>query len=184
MAAVAFESLVPLACIITYAICLRRCPHPLARAIPLMTATTWVLACACAYAPQRIRYGATIACVLICWWRAGSLVLHACTSIRARGVSLIACLGCILALCVAACPLAAALAAAAKWHGMALFCAKALGACGLWFSLSIAVLDRYARTHRCNPKDHVDVIIVPGAALRGNRPSPFLTSRLDRALEL
>lgn len=184
MAAMAFELLVPLACIIAYAICLRRYPYSFARAIPLMTATTWVLVCACAYAPQCIRSGATIACILICWWRAGSLVLHVCTSIRARGISLIACLGCILALCVAACPLAAALAAAAKWHGTALFCAKALGACGLWFSLSVATLDRYARTHRGNPEDRIDAIIVPGAALGGNRPSPFLISRLDRALEL
>lgn len=184
MAAVAFELLVPLACIIACAICHRHKPHPFTCAIPLMMATTWALERAGAYGPQSIRMGTAIACILICWWCAGSLVLHVCTSIRARGVSLIACLGCALAICVAACPLAAALAAAAKWRGVALFCAKALHACSLWFSLSIAALDRYARTHRCDPKDPIDVIIVPGAALGGNRPSPFLTSRLDRALEL
>lgn len=184
MAAIAFELLVPLACIIAYAICRRRHPDSFTRMIPLMTTATWVLERACAQAVQAPRLGAAIIAITICWWCAGSLALHVCTSMRTRGPSLIACLGCILALCVAACPLAAALAAAAKWHGVVLFCAKALSTCGIWFSLSIAALDRYARTHRCDPKDRIDVIIVPGAALRGSRPSPFLASRLERALEL
>lgn len=184
MAAMAFEFLVPLACIIAYAICRRRRPGSFTRVIPLMTATTWVLERTCAYASQGPRLGASVICIMVCWWCAGSLVLHVCTSIRARGPSLTACLGCVLALCIVACSLALPVAMGAKWHNIALFCANALHACGLWFSLSIAALDRYARTHRCTPKDCVDAIIVPGAALRGSRPSPFLASRLERALEL
>ena len=184
MAAAAYESLVPLACIIAYTICHRRQPHPFTCAIPLMTAITWALERACAYGSQGLRLGAAIACSLFCWWCAGSFVLHVSTSIRARGASLIACLGCVLALCVVACPLALPFATAVGWRGMVLFCTKVLHACSLWFSLSIAALDRYAHTHRCNPDDRVDVIIVPGAALNGSRPSPFLTSRIERALEL
>ena len=184
MAAMAFELLVPLACIAAYVICRNRHPRPFTCAVPLMAAITWALERACMHAPQELRVSATVVCALICWRCAGSLVLHVFTSVRARGISSIACLGCVLALCVAACPLAPALATAAKWRGMALFCAKALGACSLWFSLSIVALDRYARTHRGHPENRIDAIIVPGAALRGNCPSPFLTSRLDRALEL
>lgn len=184
MAAAAFELLVPLACIAAYVICRNRHPRPFTCAVPLMAAITWALERACMHAPQELRVSATIACILICWWRAGSLVLHVCTSICSRGISSIACLGCVLALYVAACPLAPAVAVAARWKGAALLCANVPGACSLWFSLSIATLDRYARTHRGSPEDRIDAIIVPGAALRGNRPSPFLISRLDRALEL
>lgn len=184
MAAVAFELLIPLVCIAAYIICRRRHPRPFTCAVPLMAAITWVLVRACMHAPQELRFSATVACVLICWWCAGSLVLHVCTSVRARGVSSIACLGCVLAICVAVCPLVPAVAVAAGWKGAVLLCANIPGACSLWFSLSIVALDRYARTHRGNPEDRIDAIIVPGAALRGNRPSPFLISRLDRALEL
>ncbi len=184
MAAAAFELLIPLVCIAAYIICRRRHPRPFTCAVPLMAAITWALERACMHAPQELRFSATIACILICWSCAGSLVLHVCTSICSRGISSIACLGCVLAICVAACPLVPAVAVAAGWKGAVLLCANVPGACSLWFSLSVATLDRYARTHRCDPKDRVDVIIVPGAALRGNRPSPFLTSRLDRALEL
>lgn len=184
MAAMAFELLVPLACIAAYVICRNRHPRPFTCAVPLMAAITWVLVRACMHAPQELRFSATVACVLICWWCAGSLVLHVFTSVRARGISAIACLGCVLALCVAVCPLAPAVAVAAGWKGAVLLCANIPGACSLWFSLSIVAFDRYARTHRGNPEDRIDAIIVPGAALRGNRPSPFLISRLDRALEL
>lgn len=184
MAAMAFELLVLLVCIIAYAICRRRHPDSFTCVIPLMTATTWVLERAYAQAAQAPRLGAAIIVIMICWWCAGSLALHVCTSIRTHGLSLIACLGCILSLCIVVCSLALPVAMGAKWHGAALFCANALHACGLWFSLSIAALDRYAHTHRCNPKDCVDAIIVPGAALNGSRPSPFLASRLERALEL
>lgn len=184
MAAMAFELLVLLVCIIAYAICRRRRPGSFTCVIPLMTATTWVLERACTQAAQAPRLDAAIIVITICWWCAGSLALHVCTSMRTRGPSLIACLGCVLSLCIVACSLALPVAMGAKLHGAALFCANALHACGLWFSLSIAALDRYAHTHRCNPKDCVDVIIVPGAALRGSRPSPFLASRLERALEL
>lgn len=184
MAAMAFELLIPLVCIAAYIICRRRHPQPFTCAVPFMAAITWVLVRACMHAPQELRFSATVACVLICWWCAGSLVLHVFTSVRARGISPIACLGCVLALCVAVCPLAPAVAVAAGWKGAVLLCANIPGACSLWFSLSIVAFDRYACTHRCDPKDRVDVIIVPGAALRGNCPSPFLTSRLDRALGL
>ena len=184
MAAMAFELLVLLVCIIAYAICRRRRPGSFTCVIPLMTATTWVLERACTQAAQAPRLGAAIIVITICWWCAGSLALHICTSMRTRGPSLIACLGCVLSLCIVACSLALPVAMGAKWHGAALFCANALHACGLWFSLSIAALDLYAHMHRCNPKDYVDAIIVPGAALRGSRPSPFLASRLERALEL
>lgn len=184
MAAMAFELLVSLACIIAYTIYRRRHPGSFTCVIPLMTATTWVLERACVQTAQAPRLGAAIIVITICWWCAGSLALHICTSMRTRGPSLIACLGCVLALCIVACSLALPVAMGAKWHGAALFCANALHACGLWFSLSIAALDRYAHTHQCSPKDYVDAIIVPGAALRGSRPSPFLTSRLERALEL
>lgn len=184
MAAMAFESLVLLACIAAYVICRNRHPRPFTCAVPLMAAIAWVLVRVCMHAPQELRFSATVACVLICWWCSGSLVLHVCTSVRARGVSSIACLGCVLAICVAVCPLVPAVAVAAGWKGAVLLCANVPGACSLWFSLSIVALDRYARTHRGNPEDRIDAIIVPGAALRGNRPSPFLISRLDRALEL
>lgn len=184
MAAVAFELLIPLVCIAAYIICRRRHPRPFTCAVPLMAAITWVLVRACMHAPQELRFSATVACVLICWWCSGSLVLHVCTSICSRGISSIACLGCVLAICVAVCPLVPAVAVAAGWKGAVLLCANVPGACSLWFSLSIDAFDRYARTHRGNPKDRIDVIIVPGAALRGNRPSPFLISRLDRALGL
>lgn len=184
MAAIAFELLIPLVCIAAYIICRRRHPRPFTCAVPLMAAITWALERACMHAPQELRFSATVACILICWRCAGSLVLHVCTSVRARGISSIACLGCVLAICVAACPLVPAVAVAAGWKGAALLCANIPGAYSLWFSLSIVALDRYACTHRGNPEDRIDAIIVPGAALRGNCPSPFLTSRLDRALEL
>ena len=181
MAAMAFELLVLLVCIIAYAICRRRHHGSFTCVIPLMTATTWALERACVQAAQAPRLGAAIIVITICWWCAGSLALHVCTSMRTRGPSLIACLGCVLSLCIVACSLALPVAMGAKWHGAALFCANALHAGDLWFSLSIAAFDRYARTHRCNPKDCVDVIIVPGAALSGSRPTPFLTTQQERS---
>lgn len=121
MAAMAFELFVLLVCIIAYAICRRRHPDSFTCVIPLMTATTCMLERACVQAAQAPRLGAVIIAITICWWCAGSLALHVCTSMRTRGPSLIACLGCVLALCIVACSLALPVAMGAKWHGAALF---------------------------------------------------------------
>ena len=58
-----------------------------------------------------------------------------------------------------------------------------LGAIGIFLATSVAVW-RAAHTDEARRVDHVDAIVVLGAAQYNGRPSPVLRARLDHALQL
>ena len=56
---------------------------------------------------------------------------------------------------------------------------------GLWFSFTLVALLLYSWFYRVLPRRRVyDYIVVHGAGLVGDKPSPLLAGRLDRALKL
>ncbi|MBS5479089.1 MAG: YdcF family protein, partial [Coriobacteriia bacterium] len=56
---------------------------------------------------------------------------------------------------------------------------------GLWFSFTLVALLLYSWFYRVLPRRRTyDYIVVHGAGLVGDKPSPLLAGRLDRALEL
>lgn len=56
---------------------------------------------------------------------------------------------------------------------------------GLWFSFTFVALLLYSWLYRILPRKRIyDYIIIHGAGLNGNEPSPLLAGRIDKALEL
>lgn len=56
---------------------------------------------------------------------------------------------------------------------------------GLWFSFTFVALLMYSWLYRILPKNRrYDYIIIHGAGLDGEKPTPLLAGRIDRALEL
>lgn len=56
---------------------------------------------------------------------------------------------------------------------------------GLWFSFTLVALLLYSWLYRTLPRKRVyDYIIIHGAGLSGDRPTPLLAGRLDKGIEL
>lgn len=56
---------------------------------------------------------------------------------------------------------------------------------GLWFSFTLVALFLYSWLYRRLPKRRLyDYIVIHGAGLVGDRPSPLLAGRIDKAIEL
>lgn len=112
------------------------------------------------------------------------LLRHVRASLVARGPSAAAAVGVAFSLILVCCAAAGSASLFTEMPFAAELLARVADACAIWFSISVFALRWHAASHRTDPDGPIDAIIVPGAALAGAEPSPFLASRLDRAIEL
>ncbi len=114
-----------------------------------------------------------------------SLVVNAVIVCRREGVSVVSLLPLALAFMVVFPVVALVVAVLAQLGFVALGVLALLTALDVWFSFSYVALLLYSWVYRKIPRERVyDYIVVHGAGLMGDRPTPLLAGRLDRALDL
>ncbi|BDR53540.1 hypothetical protein KIM372_14470 [Bombiscardovia nodaiensis] len=113
------------------------------------------------------------------------LIVNNLILIRHEGLRLSTLLPVLLALCLAACMTLYPLLLAYKAPNWAVSLAGLVTLEGIWFFFSFAALLLYSYFYRLLPrKRQYDFIIVHGAGLSGEQPTPLLRGRLDKALQL
>ncbi len=114
-----------------------------------------------------------------------SLVANTVVVCRREGVSVVSLLPLALAFMVVFPGVALVLALFSPLGPVAVSVLGLLASLDAWFSFSYVALLLYSWVYRQIPRDRVyDYIVVHGAGLMGDRPTPLLAGRLDRALEL
>ena len=174
--------ILPLAASIALSIALERFfPADFSHFVPTAALTTWSLCAAEQLFGLRIRLLFATCAALACLVCARSLLRSARASILSFGPTPVSVCGAAIALLdIAASSLHFV---ANRFEAFPVAPYLAFGA--FWFSCSVFALDRYAAHHRSLSKHkEYDYLIVPGAALSGNAPSPYLSERLDACIEL
>lgn len=115
----------------------------------------------------------------------GFLLINTVVVVRHEGLHLSTLLPALMACAIVGWALLFPLAAAFNMPNFILAIAGLITVEGLWFFMTFVALLMYSTLYRVLPKRRVyDFIIIHGAGLMGEEPTPLLRGRIDKAVDL